>query len=57
MKPCQGIEKDLLQELLIQTHFAQRAGQCSINRDGVLKQIQRFVQFIQNNMQYEVDNN
>ncbi|XP_046670625.1 NACHT domain- and WD repeat-containing protein 1 [Homalodisca vitripennis] len=42
IKSSQGIESDLLQELLIQTHFTQKAAQCSVNREATLREIKSY---------------
>lgn len=43
MKSSYGVDSSLLNELVQQTYFTQRAAQCSVNRDGVLNKIKRYV--------------
>ncbi|XP_075219526.1 NACHT and WD repeat domain-containing protein 2 isoform X3 [Lycorma delicatula] len=43
MKSSYGVESSLLLELVQQTHFTQRAAQCSVNRDGVLNKIKSYI--------------
>ncbi|XP_054275892.1 NACHT and WD repeat domain-containing protein 2-like [Macrosteles quadrilineatus] len=43
IKSSQGIESELLQELMIQTHFTQRAAQCSVNREAILRELRSYV--------------
>nr|CAD7263262.1 unnamed protein product [Timema shepardi] len=43
LKSCYGIDCRLLQELMQQTNFCQRAAQCSINREDVLQDIKSYI--------------
>ncbi|KAK7866181.1 hypothetical protein R5R35_001398 [Gryllus longicercus] len=43
LRSCYGIERRLLQELMQHTTFCQKASQCSVNRDGILQEIKKYI--------------
>lgn len=45
LKPSYGIDASLFEELNQQTSFCQRASQCSVNREKILNDIKRYIEY------------